>query len=56
VKLRGDPALVDQVEQTLLATPGGLGAGQFRLRWIGHRLRAECEVIVNASASAIQAH
>src|SRR5437764_9651490 len=51
-----DPALVDQVEQTLHATPGVLGVGQVRLRWIGHQLRAECEVIVDAGASAIQAH
>jgi len=51
-----DPALVDQVEQTLHATPGVLGVGQIRLRWIGHRLRAECEVIVDAAASAVQAH
>jgi cation diffusion facilitator family transporter len=51
-----DPALVDQVEQTLRATPGVLGVGQVRLRWIGHHLRAESEVIVDAGASAIQAH
>ena len=51
-----DPALVDQVEQTLRATPGVLGVGQVRLRWIGHQLRAECEVIVDAGASAIAAH
>ncbi len=51
-----EPALVDQVEQTLRATPGVLGVGQVRLRWIGHRLRAECEVIVDTGASAVQAH
>jgi divalent metal cation (Fe/Co/Zn/Cd) transporter len=51
-----DPVLVDQVEQTLRATPGVLGVGQVRLRWIGHHLRAECEVIVDAGASAVQAH
>jgi cation diffusion facilitator family transporter len=51
-----DPALVDQVEQTLRATPGVLDVGQVRLRWIGHQLRAECEVIVDADASAVQAH
>ena len=33
-----------------------LGVGQVRLRWIGHQLRAECEVIVDAGASAVQAH
>ncbi|HYV76858.1 MAG TPA: cation diffusion facilitator family transporter, partial [Streptosporangiaceae bacterium] len=51
-----DPALVDQVEQTLRATPGVLGVGAVRLRWIGHHLRAECEVIVDAGVSAVQAH
>src|SRR5262249_16226490 len=51
-----DPALVDQVEHTLRATPGVLGVGQVRLRWIGHQLRAECEVIVDAGASAVHAH
>jgi cation diffusion facilitator family transporter len=51
-----NPALVDQVEQTLRATPGVLGVGQVRLRWIGHQLRAECEVIVDPGATAVQAH
>ena len=51
-----DPVLVDQAEHTLRSTPGVLGIGQVRLRWIGHQLRAECEVIVDAGASAIQAH
>jgi cation diffusion facilitator family transporter len=51
-----DPALVDQAEQTLRATPGVLGVGQVRLRWIGHRLRAECEVIVDPGGTVIQAH
>jgi len=51
-----DPALVDQAEHTLRATPGVLGVGQVRLRWIGHQLRAECEVIVDAGVSAVEAH
>jgi cation diffusion facilitator family transporter len=51
-----DPALVDQVEQTLRETPGVLGLGQVRLRWTGHHLRAECEIVVDAGASAVQAH
>jgi cation diffusion facilitator family transporter len=51
-----DPALVDQAEQTLRATPGVLGVGQVRLRWIGHQLRAECEVIVDPDDSVVQAH
>jgi cation diffusion facilitator family transporter len=51
-----DPVLVDQAERTLRAVPGLLDVGQVRLRWIGHQLRAECEVIVDADASAVQAH
>jgi cation diffusion facilitator family transporter len=51
-----DPALVDQVEDSLRATAGVLGVGQVRLRWIGHQLRAECEIVVDAGASAVAAH
>jgi divalent metal cation (Fe/Co/Zn/Cd) transporter len=51
-----DPALVDRAEQALRGTPGVLGVGQVRLRWIGHRLRAECEVVVDHRATVVQAH
>jgi divalent metal cation (Fe/Co/Zn/Cd) transporter len=51
-----DPALIDQAEQTLRATPGVLDTGQVRIRWIGHNLRAECEVVVDPGNTAIQAH
>jgi cation diffusion facilitator family transporter len=51
-----DPGLVDQAEHTLRATPGVLGTGQVRLRWIGHQLRAECEIIVGADISVSAAH
>jgi cation diffusion facilitator family transporter len=51
-----DPALVDQAERTLRATAGVLGTGQVRLRWVGHQLRAECEIIVSGNATAIEAH
>jgi cation diffusion facilitator family transporter len=51
-----DPALVDETERTLRAVPGVLDVGEVRLRWIGHRLRAECEIIVDGSASAVRAH
>jgi divalent metal cation (Fe/Co/Zn/Cd) transporter len=51
-----DPALVDAAEAALRDTPGVLGTGAVRLRWIGHRLRAECEVLVDADASAVAAH
>jgi len=51
-----DPALVDQAERTLRVTPGVLGAGHVRLRWIGHQLHAECEVVVDGNATAVEAH
>jgi len=51
-----DPALVDQVEATLRATSGVLGVGEVRLRWIGHQLRAECEIGVAHTATVVAAH
>jgi cation diffusion facilitator family transporter len=51
-----DPALVDSVETTLRATPGVGGVGAVRLRWIGHQLRAECEISVPAALSVAQGH
>ena len=51
-----DPDLVDRVDAELRATPGVLGLGQVRLRWIGHALRAECEVVVDPGLSVVDAH
>ena len=51
-----DPALVARAEAALRGTPGVLGVGQVRLRWIGHTLRAECEVIVDGTATVVEAH
>jgi cation diffusion facilitator family transporter len=51
-----DPELVDQAERTLRQTAGVLGVGDVRLRWIGHQLRAECEVVVEPEITAAQAH
>lgn len=51
-----DPALVDLVEATLRATPGVAGVGAVRLRWIGHHLRAECDIAVPAEETVRAAH
>jgi cation diffusion facilitator family transporter len=51
-----DPAVADAAETALRTTPGVLDVGQVRLRWIGHHLRAECEVIVAADATLVAAH
>ncbi|MEV5342031.1 cation diffusion facilitator family transporter [Streptomyces sp. NPDC052676] len=51
-----DPALVDRAERALRAVPGVRGVGELRLRWIGHRLRAEVAVVVDGEATVRQAH
>ena len=51
-----DPELVDRVEAELLAREVVLGLGQVRLRWIGHALRAECEVVVDPALSVVEGH
>lgn len=51
-----DPALTARAEATLRATAGVLDAGQVRLRWIGHHIRAECEIVIDPAITAAQAH
>ncbi|WP_243718811.1 cation diffusion facilitator family transporter [Actinomadura sp. 7K534] len=51
-----DPALVDRAEAALSATPGVLAVGDVRMRWIGHRLRAECDVVVDPASTVVRAH
>ncbi|MFD7995878.1 cation diffusion facilitator family transporter [Streptomyces mexicanus] len=51
-----DPALVDRAEHALRAVPGVREVGEVRLRWIGHRLRAEVAVVVDGEATVRQAH
>jgi cation diffusion facilitator family transporter len=51
-----DPELVNQAEAVLNATPDVEGVEEFRLRWIGHRLRAETGIMVNSSKSITEAH
>lgn len=51
-----DPALVDRAERALEEVPGVRGVGELRLRWIGHRLRAEVALVVDGEATVRQAH
>jgi len=51
-----DPALTDQAEASLRATPGVLAVGRVRLRWVGRAIRAECEISVDPACSVVQAH
>lgn len=51
-----DPELVDRAEHALREVEGVRGVGELRLRWIGHRLRAEVAVVVDGEATVRQAH
>lgn len=51
-----DPALVDAAEQALREVAGVREVGELRLRWIGHRLRAEVAVVVDGEATVREAH
>jgi divalent metal cation (Fe/Co/Zn/Cd) transporter len=51
-----DPEVLESVERTLAATPGVEAVGDVKVRWIGHALRAECEVLVDEGLSVVQGH
>jgi cation diffusion facilitator family transporter len=51
-----DPAVVDACERALRGTPGVEDVSELRLRWIGHRLRAECTIVVDSGLSLIAGH
>ncbi|MFF4316687.1 cation diffusion facilitator family transporter [Streptomyces sp. 900105755] len=51
-----DPELTDRAERALREVPGVRAVDELRLRWIGHRLRAEVAVVVDGEATVRQAH
>jgi cation diffusion facilitator family transporter len=51
-----DPGLVGVAERALAGTPGILGVGALRMRWVGHHLHAETDVLVSDSLTVVQAH
>ena len=51
-----DPALVDLAEASLRAVPGVIAVEELRLRWIGHRVRAETGITVDETLSIVAAH
>ncbi|MFE4960990.1 cation diffusion facilitator family transporter [Streptomyces sp. NPDC056653] len=51
-----DPALVDTAENALRAVDGVRDVGQVRMRWIGHALRAEADIVVDPQLSVVEAH
>lgn len=51
-----DPALMDAAEAALRGVDGVLAVGELRMRWIGHRLRAEVAIVVDADLGLREAH
>ncbi|MFJ1755253.1 cation diffusion facilitator family transporter [Kitasatospora sp. NPDC088134] len=51
-----DPALVAAAERELAAVDGVRGVGAVRMRWIGHALRAEAEVVVDRTLTVVAGH
>lgn len=51
-----EPELVDLAENSLRAAPGVTAVESVRLRWIGHRLRAEIDVTVDQELSLVDGH
>ncbi|WP_406166296.1 cation diffusion facilitator family transporter [Streptomyces sp. NBC_00996] len=51
-----EPELVGRAERALRQVEGVRDVGELRLRWIGHRLRAEVAVVVDGEATVRRAH
>lgn len=51
-----DPAIVDRVEAVASASPGVLAVAPPRVRWLGHHLVADLEVVVPAWLSVREGH
>lgn len=51
-----DPELTTTAEDTLRNTDGVRDIEQVRLRWIGHRLRAEAGIVVDSTLDIVTAH
>lgn len=51
-----DPALLTTAELALRDTPGVSGVRLVRLRWLGHTLHAEADILIDPHMSAARAH
>jgi len=51
-----DPALLATAERALMDTPGVRGVHMVRLRWLGHSLHAEADILIDSEMTAGQAH
>lgn len=53
---RVDPGLVERAHASVVAVPGVAGVRTLRLRWTGHVLRAEVDVLVRPELSVDEGH
>ncbi len=51
-----EPGLVDDVHRVLASVPGVQAVESVRIRWLGHELRAEAEIISDADLGLADAH
>jgi cation diffusion facilitator family transporter len=51
-----DPEMVDAAEHALHSVPGVQAVESVRLRWIGHRVRAEADLVVDHALSVWEGH
>ena len=51
-----DPRLVDHVYEVVRGVPGIEDVDQVHLRWVGHQLRAEVDVVSDSRLSLVDAH
>jgi cation diffusion facilitator family transporter len=51
-----DPALVDRVEATAADVPGVVSVAEPKVRWLGHRLVADLDVVVSGGLSVPGGH
>lgn len=51
-----DPELVAQVEKSLLAVDGVEAVDSVRIRWVGHDLRADIDVVSDSGLTLVEAH
>ena len=51
-----NPSTMDKAEHVLAGTPGVLAVNRLRMRWVGHQLHAETDVVVDNALTVIEAH
>lgn len=51
-----DPEVVDEVRHALGHVPGVKAVEDVRLRWLGHRMRAEVSIAVESESTVIEGH